>query len=151
METGGWWAGWTFGPSISPLLFLGVFIGRCAMKEALLSKFGPAGVKSGLPHSSHMMLSELCRPHPAGFCGHAAGARHLNACQDLGLPLLGSTDCAGAGELPTASSSSSCAQLCAELPTTVQRGCSWLGGTPRALKAALFLCVLGLSVFPVIH
>lgn len=148
METGGWWAGWTFGASISPLLFLGVFIGRCAKKEALLSKFGPAGVKSGLPHSSHMMLSELCRPHPLGFCGHVVGARHLNAFEDLGLHLLGFTDCAEGGELPTASSCS-CAQLCAELPTTVRRGCIWLGGTPCALKAAFF--VLDLCVFPVSH
>lgn len=122
VETGGWWAGWTFGASISPLLFLGVFIGCCAEKEALLSKFGPAGVKSGLPHSSHKMLSELCRPPgPVGTLQEA----------DIRMPLRiwGCSSCPhclcrGWG---AAHSSSSCAQLCAELPTlcSVGAAASW--------------------------
>lgn len=61
-------------------------------KEAPLSKFGPTGVKSGLPHTSHMMLSKLCRPHPLRLCRHVVGARHLNTFEDLGLNFLGCTD-----------------------------------------------------------
>ena len=171
METGGRWAGWTFGLN----QYVSSSVLRCiyrilSKKEAPLSKFGPTGVKSTLPHTSYVMLSKLCRPHPPRLHRHIVGARHLNIFEDLGLNFLGCTDSVedgerlytpvhraavqAAGKLPEGSlqpaspAVSSCALSCLPLCNAV--GCIWFGGTPCALKTAGF-CLESLCVFPVIH
>lgn len=89
----GWWAGWTFGLShYVSFSFLWCIYRVLSKKEALLSKFGPTGVKSGLPRTSHMMLSKLCRSHPLRLHRHLVGSRHLNTFEDLDLNFLGCTD-----------------------------------------------------------
>lgn len=168
---GGWWAGWTFGLSH----YVSFSILRCiyrvlSKKEALLSKFGPTGVKSGLPHTSHMMLSKLCRSHPLRLPRHVVGSKHLNTFEDLDLNFLGCTDCVwlwwravvhthaqvfyAACKLhegspqPAPPAVPSCVLNCLLLCNSV--GCLWLGGTPCALKT-VFFCRESLCMFPVIH
>lgn len=133
-------------------------------KEALLSKFGPTGVKSGVPHTSHMMLSKLCTSHPLKLCRHVVGVKTREYFESLGLNFLGSTDSVEDGELlyipfhraavraagklpegspqPAPPAVPSCVLSYLPLCNTV--GCICLGGSPCALKTAFF--VLNLSV-----
>lgn len=76
-----------------PLLFLGVCIYRVlSKKEALISNFGITGVKSGLPRTSPVILSKLCRLHPRRLSVPVIKARHLSTFEDLSLNFAGCTD-----------------------------------------------------------
>lgn len=146
------------------------FLRVLSKKEALLFKFGPIGVMSGVPHTSHVVLSKLCTSHPLRLCRHVVGVKTHEDFESLCLNFLGLTDCVENGELlympfhraavqvagklpegspqPAPPAVPSCVLSCLPLCNAV--GCIWLDGSPCALKTAFF-CLASICIFPVIR